>query len=166
MVGHVRDVRRLVVAMSRARLGLYVFGRKSLYENCYDIKPTFEHLLARPVQLQLVMNETHPSDRTEARGVGDEGVFAVADLAQMGQIVYQMAGEAARAEQARYELQVKEYEAQKAAAAAKARGQRDDDNAESDDDDDGVGDGGDEDAAAGGSGADVADMDGVTETTG
>ncbi len=27
-VGHLRDVRRLVVAMSRARLGLYVFGRK------------------------------------------------------------------------------------------------------------------------------------------
>lgn len=27
-VGHLRDVRRLVVAMSRARLGLYIFGRK------------------------------------------------------------------------------------------------------------------------------------------
>ncbi len=27
-VGHLRDVRRLVVAMSRARLGLYVFGRR------------------------------------------------------------------------------------------------------------------------------------------
>ena len=31
-IGHVRDVRRLVVAMSRARLGLYVFGRRALYE--------------------------------------------------------------------------------------------------------------------------------------
>jgi intron-binding protein aquarius len=29
-VGHLRDVRRLVVAMSRARLGLYVFGRSRL----------------------------------------------------------------------------------------------------------------------------------------
>ncbi|CAN0400739.1 unnamed protein product, partial [Scytosiphon promiscuus] len=27
-VGHVRDVRRLVVALSRARLGLYVFCRQ------------------------------------------------------------------------------------------------------------------------------------------
>ena len=26
-VGHIRDVRRLIVAMSRARLGLYIFGR-------------------------------------------------------------------------------------------------------------------------------------------
>src|SRR5689334_7066959 len=35
-VGHLRDVRRLVVAMSRARLGLYVFCRKALFENCYE----------------------------------------------------------------------------------------------------------------------------------
>ena len=32
-VGHIRDVRRLVVAMSRARLGLYVFGRAELFAN-------------------------------------------------------------------------------------------------------------------------------------
>ncbi|CAF5035385.1 unnamed protein product, partial [Rotaria sp. Silwood1] len=31
-VGHLRDVRRLVVAMSRARLGLYIFGRVNLFE--------------------------------------------------------------------------------------------------------------------------------------
>ncbi|CAF4707695.1 unnamed protein product, partial [Rotaria magnacalcarata] len=31
-IGHLRDVRRLVVAMSRARLGLYIFGRVSLFE--------------------------------------------------------------------------------------------------------------------------------------
>ena len=29
--GHIRDVRRLVVAMSRARLGLYIFGRRDLF---------------------------------------------------------------------------------------------------------------------------------------
>ena len=36
-VGHLRDVRRLVVAMSRARLGLYVFCRRSLFEQCYEL---------------------------------------------------------------------------------------------------------------------------------
>ncbi len=40
-VGHLRDVRRLVVAMSRARLGLYVFGRASVFANCYELQPTF-----------------------------------------------------------------------------------------------------------------------------
>lgn len=39
--GHLRDVRRLVVAMSRARLGLYVFGRAELFGNCYELQPTF-----------------------------------------------------------------------------------------------------------------------------
>ncbi|KAJ1393493.1 P-loop containing nucleoside triphosphate hydrolase protein, partial [Ochromonadaceae sp. CCMP2298] len=33
-VGHLRDVRRLVVALSRARLGVYVFGRRALFQNC------------------------------------------------------------------------------------------------------------------------------------
>lgn len=41
-VGHLRDVRRLVVAMSRARLGLYVFGRVSLFKNCYELQPAFK----------------------------------------------------------------------------------------------------------------------------
>ena len=40
-VGHIRDVRRLVVATSRARLGIYLFGRLSLYQNCFEIAPTF-----------------------------------------------------------------------------------------------------------------------------
>ncbi|CAI9102844.1 OLC1v1001193C1 [Oldenlandia corymbosa var. corymbosa] len=56
-VGHIRDVRRLVVAMSRARLGLYVFCRRSLFEQCYELQPTFQRLLMRPDQLALNLNE-------------------------------------------------------------------------------------------------------------
>ncbi|KAL5544019.1 hypothetical protein UlMin_007803, partial [Ulmus minor] len=44
-VGHLRDVRRLVVSISRARLGLYVFCPRSLFEQCYELKPTFQLLL-------------------------------------------------------------------------------------------------------------------------
>ena len=40
-VGHLRDVRRLVVAMSRARLGLYVFAKISLFANCFELTPAF-----------------------------------------------------------------------------------------------------------------------------
>lgn len=36
--GHLRDVRRLVVAMSRARLGLYIFGRAGLFANCFELQ--------------------------------------------------------------------------------------------------------------------------------
>lgn len=40
-IGHLRDVRRLVVAMSRARLGLYVFANVALFSNCFELSPTF-----------------------------------------------------------------------------------------------------------------------------
>ena len=73
-VGHVRDVRRLVVAMSRARLGLYVFGRRELFENCYELQPTFKQLLARPDALQLLPGEKYEVSAGVAPcGVGGGG---------------------------------------------------------------------------------------------
>jgi len=56
-VGHLRDVRRLIVAMSRARLGLYIFCRKALFQSCYDLTPAFDILLKRPTQLHLNLDE-------------------------------------------------------------------------------------------------------------
>ena len=41
-VGHLRDVRRLIVAMSRARLGFYIFGRVSLFSRCHELRPAFQ----------------------------------------------------------------------------------------------------------------------------
>ena len=40
-VGHLRDVRRLVVAMSRARLGLYILARVPLFQSCTELQPAF-----------------------------------------------------------------------------------------------------------------------------
>ena len=73
-MGHLRDVRRLVVALSRARLGLYVFGRRALFENCYELRPAFDKLL-------------HPATATaaaEGGGSGDGGeAEAVVDTLQL-----------------------------------------------------------------------------------
>jgi intron-binding protein aquarius len=66
-VGHIRDVRRLVVALSRARLGLHVFCRNALFENCYELSPTFMLLSARPSKLQLVVGEGFPGAGTSGR---------------------------------------------------------------------------------------------------
>ena len=52
-IGHLRDVRRLVVAMSRARLGLYVFARVNLFKNCFELTPAFNILCSRPVDGKL-----------------------------------------------------------------------------------------------------------------
>ncbi|XP_043273212.1 RNA helicase aquarius [Venturia canescens] len=62
-VGHLRDARRLVVAMSRARLGLYVFARISLFKNCFELTPAFDQLMRRPLKLQLLPHETYPTSR-------------------------------------------------------------------------------------------------------
>ena len=62
-VGHLRDVRRLVVAMSRARLGLYVFARVSLFKNCFELQPAFNILMKRPLQLHICPSEMYPGSR-------------------------------------------------------------------------------------------------------
>lgn len=69
-VGHLRDVRRLIVAMSRARLGLYVFCRRSLFEQCYELQPTFRLLLERPDCLALNVEE---ATSLTNRPVGETG---------------------------------------------------------------------------------------------
>ena len=45
-VGHLRDVRRLVVAMSRARLGLYVFGNHKLFGSCLELQSAMRLLVS------------------------------------------------------------------------------------------------------------------------
>ncbi|GAB6024502.1 hypothetical protein CHUAL_009656 [Chamberlinius hualienensis] len=89
VVGHLRDVRRLVVAMSRARLGLYVFARVRLFENCFELQPSFNLLTERPLKLHLVPNEMYPNSRK----LGDEletAATVIEDMPQMANYVYQM----------------------------------------------------------------------------
>ncbi|KAF9902731.1 hypothetical protein EC991_004582 [Linnemannia zychae] len=75
-VGHVRDVRRLVVALSRARLGLYIFGRQKLFENCHELESAFKRLLKRPTKLWLKTGEMYPNTsrliETEAKADGQD----------------------------------------------------------------------------------------------
>jgi len=62
-VGHLRDVRRLIVTMSRARFGLYVFGRFSIFENCFELAPVFSRFAKRPKQLCLELEEDGATER-------------------------------------------------------------------------------------------------------
>lgn len=66
-IGHLRDVRRLIVAMSRARLGLYIFSRVNLFKSCYELTPVFNLLLNRPTKLHLILNELYPTTRLVIR---------------------------------------------------------------------------------------------------
>ncbi|MCJ1472770.1 hypothetical protein MMC13_001419 [Lambiella insularis] len=86
-VGYLRDVRRLTVALSRARLGLYILGRRELFESCYELKEAFDRLLQRPTSLMLVPGELFPASREL-----DEEVEAteMTGVEHLGQYVYEM----------------------------------------------------------------------------
>jgi intron-binding protein aquarius len=62
-VGYLRDIRRWIVALSRARLGLYVVGRRRLFESCPEIEQTWTKLVGNGDQLQLVSGEMWPTQR-------------------------------------------------------------------------------------------------------
>lgn len=89
-VGHLRDVRRLVVAASRARLGLYIFGRVSLFKNCFELQPTFKLLMSRPQTLQLVKDETFPTERKIGQKVKPKEIVDIEDMTAMAQFVHKI----------------------------------------------------------------------------
>eukprot|EP01084_Bolivina_argentea_P201046 343708_1 len=62
-VGYLRDIRRLIVSLSRSKLGLYIFGCAKLFQQCYELKESFNILLNRCTDLRLVTNESYPTDR-------------------------------------------------------------------------------------------------------
>ncbi|KAJ6667340.1 hypothetical protein lerEdw1_017318 [Lerista edwardsae] len=88
-VGHLRDVRRLVVAMSRARLGLYIFARVSLFQNCFELTPAFSQLTARPLQLHIIPSEYFPTARRNGEPPRHQ-VHVIKNMPQMANFVYNM----------------------------------------------------------------------------
>ena len=62
-IGYLRDIRRWVVALSRARLGLYVVGRRNLFESCAEVEQSWTKLIANGDKLELVSGEMWPTTR-------------------------------------------------------------------------------------------------------
>lgn len=86
-MGYLRDVRRLTVALSRARLGLYIVGRRAVFESCFELKPAFDILAQRPDKLALVPGEMFPTSRSlEA----DSESTPMESVEHLGQYVYEM----------------------------------------------------------------------------
>ncbi|KAM3502169.1 hypothetical protein MY10362_005039 [Beauveria mimosiformis] len=94
-VGYLRDVRRMTVAMSRARLGLYILGRREVFEACHELRPAFDILLARPDKLMLVTGELWPTQRPVI-AADDDGSTPVVNevimegVEHLGQYVFEM----------------------------------------------------------------------------
>lgn len=89
-VGHLRDIRRLVVAVSRARLGLYVFCRQSLFSNCHELRRTMDQFATRPSKLQLVKGEHFTTDRMVGDAIPESKMYEVKDVTDLGALVHSM----------------------------------------------------------------------------
>jgi len=80
-------MRRLTVALSRARLGLYILGRREVFESCYELQEGFSRLLARPDKLKLVVGEMYPATRAMDASVDETEMDGVEHL---GKYVYEI----------------------------------------------------------------------------
>ncbi|KAI4700743.1 hypothetical protein J4E81_003707 [Alternaria sp. BMP 2799] len=90
-IGYLRDIRRLTVALSRARLGLYILGRRSVFESVFELKPAFDILLQRPDKLTLVTDEMFGETQRPAEQTAPvEGEAEMQDVEHLGKYVYEM----------------------------------------------------------------------------
>eukprot|EP00986_Skeletonema_menzelii_P007309 scaffold2849_cov150-Skeletonema_menzelii.AAC.6 len=89
-VGHLRDIRRLVVAVSRARLGLYVLCRRDLFCHCHELRRTMDQLAAKPKKLQLVKGEHFPTERMADEKVDEQKLHEINDVTELGELVHSM----------------------------------------------------------------------------
>ncbi|KIW82749.1 hypothetical protein Z517_01992 [Fonsecaea pedrosoi CBS 271.37] len=87
-VGYLRDVRRLTVSLSRARLGLYILGRRELFENCFEMRPAMDILLQRPDKLIVTTGEMFPTTRLLEDEV--ENTSEMDGVEHLGQYVFEM----------------------------------------------------------------------------
>ncbi|KAH7400689.1 hypothetical protein DE146DRAFT_735740 [Phaeosphaeria sp. MPI-PUGE-AT-0046c] len=92
-IGYLRDIRRLTVALSRARLGLYIVGRRSVFESVFELKPAFDILFQRPDKLTLVTDEMYgetarPAEAKAGQEIDGEAVME--SVQHLGQYVYDM----------------------------------------------------------------------------
>lgn len=81
------------MALSRARLGLYILGRRDVFESCFELKQAFDILLSRPDKLTLSTGEMWPSQRILASEEGLESVQGEAvmeGVEHLGQYVFEM----------------------------------------------------------------------------
>lgn len=89
-VGHVRDIRRLVVAMSRARFGLYVFARVNLFNGCYELQHSMKLFLSRSQNLCLTnFIESYPTCRPLDKQIDGYDVKEIKSVEDLQQLVEQ-----------------------------------------------------------------------------
>lgn len=94
-IGYLRDLRRLTVALSRARLGLYILGRRSVLTAIPELQQALDRLLSpggieRSDKLELVTGEMYPTQRKESEEVDDSRKAQMEGVEHLGKYVHEM----------------------------------------------------------------------------
>ncbi|GAB67542.1 hypothetical protein PCYB_121100, partial [Plasmodium cynomolgi strain B] len=86
-IGYMKNIKRLIVAFSRARFGLYVVGNYNLYKKNYEFKKPLYFFRKNRLELSLQMNEQFD---TAQRGDSSPTVI-IKDLNHFYSIIYSLA---------------------------------------------------------------------------
>lgn len=89
-VGYLRDIKRITVALSRARLGLYILGSKSLFDECPEWEPVMPAMESTPEKLTVVTGEMYPPTAKSRLEADDVEGTPIENLEHLGTYVYQM----------------------------------------------------------------------------
>jgi intron-binding protein aquarius len=106
-IGYLKDIRRLIVALSRAKFGLYIFGYWPLFEKEPSWFPILSRLSLHPTKMTLIAGESYPVSRVQDQKGHTETedeelkkkILEINDLTMMGILVYQMTQQAQALEQ-------------------------------------------------------------------
>lgn len=108
-IGHIRDVRRLVVALSRARLGLYVLGRSKVFMDCLELTPAMRIFAKYPRKLVILPFEAHPTIRKWNERSKDGEPMEIQDTLHMTHFVHEFYMSNLPAMRDAYEQAMNEY---------------------------------------------------------
>lgn len=77
------------MSCSFAKLGLYIFCRRELFENYWELKQLFHQLKNDSSSLQLLKNENWLTERSIDEEIDSNNIVCVKDVIEMGVIVYE-----------------------------------------------------------------------------
>lgn len=108
-IGHIRDVRRLIVALSRARLGLYVLGRAKVFMDCLELTPAMRIFAKQPRKLIILPFEAFPTNRKWNERSQDGDPIEIEDTLHMTHFVHEFYMSNMAGMKAAYDEAMREY---------------------------------------------------------
>jgi intron-binding protein aquarius len=90
-LGTLRDLRLLLGAIARARLGCYLFARIELLRGSAELSPLMDKLLQWPTVLSLEPRETFTDKLTRKNNAMSETSRRISDVVEMGTFVHECA---------------------------------------------------------------------------